>query len=334
MSEALAQQRTTVKGRKAPKEGKGGKGLFGRKGGKKAARGDEQPEAFTSTGAAGGDLEAVGGGSVRRIHFASEPEEVVTEHRERRWVRRHHDSIGAIEHEVDLLGKYGRTWRPLTHTVGAADRALARSDRQERVLYETPGGHVVESVRETGGRRRRDLYVTSRVGESRGREQRIDASLIDRIIKQRYRGDGAIERQVVVTKEVEVEVTDDGERVISERVVEDTASAATKTTTRPSTSTRSDGWVPETKATKKTVTKTAKKPAAKATKAPRSQVDKDGYKLFKNGNRYYFSKKTQKEAAENGGRPVYEVPDGKAVEVTSSGLPVLKNVTPKSKKSA
>ena len=78
----------------------------------------------------------------------------------------------------------------------------------------------------------------------------------------------------------------------------------------------------------KAVAKTAKdtKPAVKKAKdtkpsARRTQVTKYGYKLYKNGNRYFFSKKAQADVT---GSPVYTMPKDRAVVRTPNGLPVLK----------
>ncbi len=73
--------------------------------------------------------------------------------------------------------------------------------------------------------------------------------------------------------------------------------------------------------------KAAAKPAAKkapAKKASKAQVSEGDYKLFQNGNRFYFSKQTQAEAKAKGGVPVYEIPAGRTVVKTANGLPVLK----------
>ncbi len=64
--------------------------------------------------------------------------------------------------------------------------------------------------------------------------------------------------------------------------------------------------------------------AAKDTKpkARRAQITKYGYKLYQNGNRFFFSKKAQKDVT---GNAVYVMPKGKQVVRTPNGLPVLKN---------
>ncbi len=81
-------------------------------------------------------------------------------------------------------------------------------------------------------------------------------------------------------------------------------------------------------AAKKAPAKTAaKKPAAKAPAkkaAAKTQVSEGDYKLFQNGNRFYFSKQTQAEAKKKGGEPVYKLPAGRKVVKTANGLPVLK----------
>lgn len=68
------------------------------------------------------------------------------------------------------------------------------------------------------------------------------------------------------------------------------------------------------------------KPTVKTSKdtkpsARRTQVTKYGYKLYQNGNRYFFSKKTQKDVS---GKPVYTMPSGYTTTRTPNGLPVLK----------
>lgn len=68
------------------------------------------------------------------------------------------------------------------------------------------------------------------------------------------------------------------------------------------------------------------KPTVKASKdtkpsARRSQVTKYGYKLYQNGNRYFFSKKAQGDVS---GKPVYTMPSGYSTTRTPNGLPVLK----------
>ncbi len=72
------------------------------------------------------------------------------------------------------------------------------------------------------------------------------------------------------------------------------------------------------------------KPAAKkardtAPSARRSVYKHDGYALYKKGNRYNFSKKSQKEMKDQGFTPVYDVPAGKTVGNMPNGVPVLKN---------
>ena len=83
---------------------------------------------------------------------------------------------------------------------------------------------------------------------------------------------------------------------------------------------------------------TAKAPAAKQmngsapvkagrgakTAASTSQVTHGEYRLYQNGNRYFFSKKTQAEAKQSGAQPVYAMPEARTVVVTPNGLPVLK----------
>lgn len=54
------------------------------------------------------------------------------------------------------------------------------------------------------------------------------------------------------------------------------------------------------------------------------QVAHGDYRLFQNGNRFYFSKKTPAEAKESGASPVHEMPSDRTVVVTPNGLPVLK----------
>lgn len=78
----------------------------------------------------------------------------------------------------------------------------------------------------------------------------------------------------------------------------------------------------------KAATKGAKdtKPTVKAAKdtkpsSRRSQVTKYGYKLYQNGNRYFFSKKAQKDVS---GKPVYSMPSGYTTTRTPNGLPVMK----------
>lgn len=65
----------------------------------------------------------------------------------------------------------------------------------------------------------------------------------------------------------------------------------------------------------------ARNGAAAKTNGRRSQVEHNGYKLFQNGNRYFFSKKAQKDVT---GQPVYDMPEGRSVTTTPNGLPVLK----------
>lgn len=68
------------------------------------------------------------------------------------------------------------------------------------------------------------------------------------------------------------------------------------------------------------------KPAVKKAKdtkpaGRRSQVTRHGYGLYQSGNRYFFSKKAQKDVS---GTPVYSMPSGRTVVRTPNGLPVLK----------
>ncbi len=73
-------------------------------------------------------------------------------------------------------------------------------------------------------------------------------------------------------------------------------------------------------------TKPAAKKARDTAPAARRTVYKEGdYALYKKGNRYNFSKKTQKEMKDQGFTPVYEIPSGKAVGSMPNGVPVLKN---------
>jgi hypothetical protein len=64
-------------------------------------------------------------------------------------------------------------------------------------------------------------------------------------------------------------------------------------------------------------------PKARDTKPAgrRTQVSRHGYSLYQSGNRYFFSKKPQKDVA---GTPVYSMPSGRTVVRTPNGLPVLK----------
>lgn len=64
-----------------------------------------------------------------------------------------------------------------------------------------------------------------------------------------------------------------------------------------------------------------KKAKDTAPSARRTQYKVDGYKLFQNGNRYFFSKKAAKDVS---GKPVYALPKDRKVVKTPNGLPVLK----------
>lgn len=84
------------------------------------------------------------------------------------------------------------------------------------------------------------------------------------------------------------------------------------------------GYRPPAKA--KTVAAKDTAPAVKGAKdtkpaARREQVTKYGYKLYQNGNRFFFSKKAQADVT---GKPVYEMPKDRTVVRTPNGLPVLK----------
>lgn len=84
------------------------------------------------------------------------------------------------------------------------------------------------------------------------------------------------------------------------------------------------GYRPPAKATAAKAKDT--KPATKGAKdtkpsARRTQVTKYGYKLYQNGNRYFFSKKAHKDVT---GQPVYTMPKDRTVVRTPNGLPVLK----------
>ncbi len=73
-------------------------------------------------------------------------------------------------------------------------------------------------------------------------------------------------------------------------------------------------------------TKPAAKKARDTAPAARRTVYKEGdYALYKKGNRYNFSKKTQKEMKDQGFTPVFEIPSGKTVGSMPNGVPVLKN---------
>ncbi len=91
---------------------------------------------------------------------------------------------------------------------------------------------------------------------------------------------------------------------------------------------RHKGYRPPTAAvaSKAKDTKPAAKKARDTAPAARRTVYKEGdYALYKKGNRYNFSKKTQKEMKDQGFTPVYEIPSGKAVGSMPNGVPVLKN---------
>ncbi len=67
----------------------------------------------------------------------------------------------------------------------------------------------------------------------------------------------------------------------------------------------------------------AKKAADTAPSARRTQVAYKEYKLYRQGNRFFFTKKDRKDVAA-GSEPVYDIPDGRTVVTTPNGLPVLK----------
>lgn len=81
---------------------------------------------------------------------------------------------------------------------------------------------------------------------------------------------------------------------------------------------------PAKKATKAPAKKApAKKAAAKKPASKSSQVRHEDYRLYKAGNRYYFSKKAPGELAGTA-QAVKEMPADRTIVVTSTGLPVLK----------
>ncbi len=86
------------------------------------------------------------------------------------------------------------------------------------------------------------------------------------------------------------------------------------------------GYRPPSKTTALQAKDTKPKVAKAADTAPsgrRTQVAYKDYKLYRQGNRFFFTKKARKDVAE-GSEPVYDIPDGRTVVTTANGLPVLK----------
>jgi DNA-binding protein HU-beta len=105
----------------------------------------------------------------------------------------------------------------------------------------------------------------------------------------------------------------------------DTKPAAKKAAdTKPTARKAPAKAVAKTPAKKAPATKApAKKTPAKKAASKSAQVRHEDYRLYKAGNRYYFSKKAPGELA-GSAQAVKEIPADREIVVTSTGLPVLK----------
>lgn len=138
----------------------------------------EGPERGEGTRSGEPAMEAVPGGSVRRVVFETEGRPVASRHvTERRYVPRHDASMREIEAEVDRIG-HGRRRRIYELRPVEKDE-----ERAERTVYRTERGSKVTDVTyEDGQRRHRVLYLRdSRDQPIEGR--RFSHHMIDQVIK-------------------------------------------------------------------------------------------------------------------------------------------------------